>query len=94
MFNSYFYRLINGADDETPIRVVDPDDTSDSPRIILNSVVTKVERGGTAQNPWVKVTAGTKFSHFELNFVAKNLKSRGGKFTKWRHRKKFIQRLS
>ena len=71
--------------------MVDPDDTSDSPRIILNSVVTKVERGGTAQDPWVKVTAGTKFSHFELNFVAKNLKSRGGKFTRWHRRKNLIQ---
>ena len=51
-------------DNETPIRVVDPGDTGDSPRIILNSVVSKVERGGTAQDPWVKVTAGTMLSNF------------------------------
>ena len=58
-------------DGETPIRVVDPSDTSDSPRIILNSVVTKVERGGTPQDPWVKVTAGTELSDLSRTFWKK-----------------------
>ena len=52
------HRLINGTSGETPINVVDSGNTGSSPRIILNSPVTKIEKGGTDKDPWVKVTTG------------------------------------
>ena len=50
---------MNGVSGETPITVADSISSGPKlPKIILNSLVTKIEKGGTDKDPWVKVTAG------------------------------------